>query len=248
MSRRVRHLNPAQCGAQIALDARYISGVADGAALDTWSARANSSISATASGSNRPTFRASSINGRPAVEFDGSDDVMALGAGALSLTNNAPSCMITSVVRADGTGDTTQMAMFLAAGSGALRIELRSSSSLGAVASSRSRRLDADTLTSVSAAGTTTTECVISSLCDWSGNSLIASRNGLQGASSTFASGAGNSSATNSTVVNIGAQNSTTNRVDGVISCVVVAVPIPLQPLRNRIRQSLGFSYSIATA
>lgn len=77
MRGRIRHLNPASAGATVALDARFLSGFADGDAVGTWTGRGGSSP--TASGSNRPTYKTNILNGQPVVRFDGVNDVMTDG-------------------------------------------------------------------------------------------------------------------------------------------------------------------------
>ena len=248
-NRRVRHLNPAQCGAQIALDARYISGVADGAALATWAARANTTIGATASGSGQPIYRASSINGRPAVEFDGSDDFMNLDAGALSITNNVPSCSITSVLVKTGAGDAQQNVIAISVnGSTNPRAALIARSTNLDVIRAQGRRLDADSTVTASSAGDSTSACVATARHNYASDKMESGLNGVFAAASIYVSGAGNTSATNSNRARIGALDPVTFRFLGRISAIVVAAPMLTTSLANRIRQSLGFSYRIATA
>jgi len=62
------HFNPATAGATVALDARFLTGFADGDAVGTWTGRAGTSVSPTES-TNKPTYKASVVNGRPAVRF-----------------------------------------------------------------------------------------------------------------------------------------------------------------------------------
>jgi hypothetical protein len=75
MHRRARHLNAKDAGARIALDARFLSGFSNGATVGTWTNRIGSS-NFTSSGTQQPTFTASSIFGNPALTFDGVDDKM----------------------------------------------------------------------------------------------------------------------------------------------------------------------------
>lgn len=66
--RRHRHFNPAHAGASAVLDARFLTGLANGDQVTTWTARAGSSPTQ-ATPSSRPTYAASIINGCPAVAF-----------------------------------------------------------------------------------------------------------------------------------------------------------------------------------
>ena len=77
------HFNPATAGAVVALDARFLTGFADGDPVGTWAGRAGTSINASSSGPARPLFTIgiSEIGGQPAARFDGADDIMTLGVG-----------------------------------------------------------------------------------------------------------------------------------------------------------------------
>lgn len=66
--RRQRHFNPAHAGAVSSLDARFLSGFANGDQVTTWTARSGSSPTQ-ATPSSRPTYAANGINGCPAVAF-----------------------------------------------------------------------------------------------------------------------------------------------------------------------------------
>jgi hypothetical protein len=69
LNRRHRHFNPASAGAGVALDARTLTGLADGDPVSSWS-RAGS-ITLTASGGARPTYKVAIQGGQPTVRFDG---------------------------------------------------------------------------------------------------------------------------------------------------------------------------------
>ena len=69
-------------GLIIHLDASSIVGISDGAALATWpDSGPNGYDLDQATSERRPLFRASAIGGRPAVEFDGANDNMAVSFG-----------------------------------------------------------------------------------------------------------------------------------------------------------------------
>lgn len=67
MSRRQRHLNPRHCGATLALDARRISGVADGASVSSWPG--TTAVQNDATAVIAPTYQARWNGGSPAVRF-----------------------------------------------------------------------------------------------------------------------------------------------------------------------------------
>lgn len=75
MNRRVRHLNPVNMGATLALDARSIKGLADNAQMSSWTGKSGSTASATqATSGNQPIFKTSILNGNPVVRLDGNND------------------------------------------------------------------------------------------------------------------------------------------------------------------------------
>jgi hypothetical protein len=76
MHRRARHFNARDAGATLVLDSRFITGLADGDPVSTWSDRSGNGYDATGSGSARPTFEANEQGGCPTVRFDGSNDTL----------------------------------------------------------------------------------------------------------------------------------------------------------------------------
>lgn len=249
MHRRVRHLNPAQCGAQIAMDARFITSLADGDPVSTWSSRAPATIQATQTLTSRPTYRVNSIGGRPALEFDGSNDFLAFDAAGTNLMNGVPSIMATVVVKIDGANDANQNTLWWSTNGGVTQARFGPQARVGssAVARIQSRRLDADSQINGSTTGNTATACIAGYIGDPAGGGdFFSAVNGINGAATNYAA-TGNYSATNSAAANIGAISTTVNRLDGFIAAVVVMTPMPAEPVRRRIRHSLGFSFRIAT-
>lgn len=70
MRARHRHLNARDAGAEIVLDARFISGLSDGSALTTWADRSGNGNDASKSSPAGVIFEEEAINGLPGVEFD----------------------------------------------------------------------------------------------------------------------------------------------------------------------------------
>ncbi len=250
LNRRVRHLNPAQCGTgcQVVLDARTITPQTDNTTLETWVGRSGTSINATqATALQRPVYRSSSISGRPAVQFDGASTNYNLAA--LAVTNGASSGMAIGVVVVDAISDNPANMLFTSTGTGSTstRWSVRASVATAA-ANSAWRRTDAGSAATTANTGTTSATCVLQSFADWANNALVTSVNGVDGATQTNPDGAGTVSATNALACRIGALSSSVNRLGGRIGAVVIAVPALPAPLRKRIRQSLGYSFRIATA
>lgn len=250
MRLRVRHLNPARAGAQVALDARYITGISSGAAVQTWPARANTTISADqGTTASRPTM--SAINGAQALNFDGVDDAMNFSAGGLSLTNAQSSLWATAVASCDAVGDATQVVVWISNGTatGNSRASTRSYNASAFSASATGRRQDADASAAVSGTvGNTGVPCILGGMFDWSGNSVRASCNGVESTGTAYSSGAGTQSATDALSARIGALSTTSSRHKGRIGAVILACPIPSNSVRKMIRNHLGFSFRIATA
>jgi hypothetical protein len=252
MGRRIRHINPAHCGAQIALDARFIAGVANGSPLSSWTSRAPATISVTqGTGGNQPTFRASAVNGRPAVEFDGLNDVMVFDAAAAALTNNVASCLFLMAISDTNLsgGDANHVPLFLTVGGVAnARVGLAIARTSG-ILSATGRRLDSD-VSAASSAGLTisaSAPAIVSNNSDWANNQLTIRRNGVTGSPATYSSGAGSTSATNSLQANLGAISAGGSRFPGHICVAVGFVPLPSQAVANRIRHHVGYSFHIAT-
>lgn len=250
MSRRIRHLNPAQCGAQIALDARFLSGIADGADVSTWTSRAVATITASQGTlANRPLYRLSGINGQPAVDFDGSNDIMSLSAGANTLTRNAASCDILCPALKDGNTAANSIAVFFSTGDSTSETRLNLTTRVSSVdnVNGSTRRLDSDASATVSGnAGTINSPSIAEVNARWSTGTINSAVNGVKGTDGTLPS-SGSTSNITSLASNLGALPASSVYLDGRLGAVVVAVPAFSAPLRSRVRQSLGFSFRIAT-
>lgn len=72
MRARHRHFNARDIGAEIVLDARFISGLSSGSALTTWADRSGNDNDALRISAGGVLFQESAINGLPAVEFQSS--------------------------------------------------------------------------------------------------------------------------------------------------------------------------------
>ena len=76
MRARHRHFNPAQAGATLALDARYLNQ-ANASAVSSWPSRPSGSFTMEqGTAANQPTLQLAAINGQNAVRFDGTNDRM----------------------------------------------------------------------------------------------------------------------------------------------------------------------------
>ncbi|MFO0610222.1 MAG: LamG-like jellyroll fold domain-containing protein [Polyangiales bacterium] len=87
--------------------------LADGASVGTWAPVAGTPGNLTASGSARPTFRATgSPSGRAAVEFDGSDDEMSIAAPVFLPSGAAAGTLVAVVSRAKDNGSFSHIVQY----------------------------------------------------------------------------------------------------------------------------------------
>jgi len=101
--RRPRHLTPRPAGAAAVFDARFITGLADGAAVATWAdLTANARNATQATGANQPLYKTAIKGGCPVVRFDGTNDVLTTAA----FTLNQPSTMFVVYVVNDNNNRT----------------------------------------------------------------------------------------------------------------------------------------------
>jgi hypothetical protein len=85
MRARQRHLNKSLREASCAFDARFLSGFADGAAVDTWTDISSNARNATQStAANRPLYKTGIQASNPVVRFDGTNDNLQTGTFASS--------------------------------------------------------------------------------------------------------------------------------------------------------------------
>lgn len=250
MHRRSRHINPAQAGAQVALDARFITGQADNTTLQTWTSRAVATITASQSTvGSRPTYRNPSINGQPALVFDGSDDCYDFGAAALALTNGANSISALCVGQVTLAVDAVEYFLFISSGSssGASRFSMRPVDTSTLRVAGSFRRLDGDSNVITAQAGSPSNPCVSRIASDYTSGTGACSVNGGTAQSVAFSSGAGAGPSTDSLVARIGGASTSSQRLNGKISMVAIIKPSPSTSLLKRIRHHMAYSYKITS-
>ena len=101
MNRRVRHLNPANAGATVALDARFLTGLADGADVTSWAGRSGTSNTASENGTGtRPIYKTASGASRPTpvVRFQASARTLQI---ASVFASQPYTIMLVSAIRTD---------------------------------------------------------------------------------------------------------------------------------------------------
>jgi hypothetical protein len=86
------------------LDANDITGVADGGAVASWTAKAGNSTDTQGNTDKRPTLDVDGLNGRPAVKFDNTDDALVWGNGNLFSAKQAENTVLATAETATTSG------------------------------------------------------------------------------------------------------------------------------------------------
>jgi hypothetical protein len=106
MGRRIRHFNPAHSDAikgGTCIDARFITGVADGAGVQTWNSRSGGGHTYTqATSARRPIFTLRSQGGQPAVVFTASSQHWMSRSGTAVTSTMNPYTVFSSSTTAGG--------------------------------------------------------------------------------------------------------------------------------------------------
>lgn len=234
MSRRQRFLNPAHLGCQVALDARFITGIANGGAVATWTGRANTSINATqGTVANQPSFQTAGINGNPTVRFDGTNDVL-----SATPDPDFPYSIFVVVATSDANGtiasDSRITGSFLSEGLFTVSGNLNLSQQNGAAST-------------LSISSTSTNPMIATGT--FSGNNTSFSgtlrRNGATVAGPTAGTGVRDSTAV-ARVLRLGDVPGASFPLAGDISAVVLFPGTITDPVCKRIEQALSASFKIA--
>lgn len=99
-------LSPPSITSQVAVWWANDLALSDGAAVSSWVDRVGSFDAAQATGSRQPIYRSSGIGGHPAVDFDGTDDILRYAA-ANAVTTSTSGCVL-AVVLFDTVPDAVQ--------------------------------------------------------------------------------------------------------------------------------------------
>ncbi len=152
------------------------------------------------------------------LTFDGSNDVMSVAD--LGIFNaQAAGTLIASVKDANRTGgDASHRTIFINGATGNSRSLLGTRTAGGNNIAAQGRRLDADASTGQSFTASFDGLNYLVGSFVWGGNLIQLNLNGSAITSGTFVSGAGSTSATDSTIFNIGAESTASNRLQGIIT------------------------------
>ena len=205
------------------VDEPFSNGViSDYTSMRIWKDKSGNGYDATQTTSaSRPTYRTSQVNGKPTIQFDGTDDHLHLASGSLGILRNVSGATV--FVVAKYSTDLTQQSIFwFSNGTGAGQTRLQFRKSATNTFSVVGRRLDADTAQVVTSTTTNIGNYIVQSVRVDYQNTLLQQflNNTLDGESLSFQT-LGNTSDTDSLNAFLGSANST-NFLNGNIAEVIV--------------------------
>jgi hypothetical protein len=199
----------------------FTEPIDDGTAVRLWSDQSGNGYDATQSTTAaRPTFIASGLNGLPVVRFDGTDDVMSLGASALGMLRNVAGATVFLAVKYPA-NSSSNFPFAIRTNATGPRIQMLQSS--GNKFQTAGRRLDADSTITITSAQSVTTNAVIqTAFADYQNTILIQFINGtIDGENLSFQT-SGNTSNTDSNAISIGATAVPSFPLNGDIAEIIV--------------------------
>ncbi|HZU77741.1 MAG TPA: LamG-like jellyroll fold domain-containing protein [Dehalococcoidia bacterium] len=235
-------------GLALWLEARFITGLADGAAVASWpDAGPNGYTASQATGASQPVFRQGQLGGYSAVSFNGSSQYLALSGAGLGLLNGVGGVTLFIVCQSAASGSLQQA--FSASTPGASTQRLSAGLNSSGVQQVAGRHQDADGLVTVTG-GTVTTGawCVLTTRIDYLAATAQLYVNGSGAGSAAFGS-AGAVQATSSAAIAIGALcNGVANFWNGSLAAVILYTRALNTSERSQLEQSLGQQYGISIA
>lgn len=254
MRERVRHLNPATAGCQLALNADKIPG-ADGSLVDSWPSLPGGLVTPIAAGAARPTLDldATGGNGHAAVVFDGLNTWMDLGAAGKAIPN-ARTCIraalvVIALTGTDSTHNTLHLSQWATAGSASFALRTKQTTAL---CRQSARRINGDAETVSTGIAVPGTLCVCHGFADYAGvivtgGGARSGVNGTNAAAVAMPNALAPSQAGDVLAANLGAAGSagTTNRFAGRLFAAICSAPGVADPLWNRLLHHLGFLYGV---
>jgi hypothetical protein len=203
------------------VDEPFSNGViSDYTSMRIWKDKSGNGYDATqATSANRPTYRTNQVNGKPTINFDGSNDVLLSPSGAFGILRNVSGASIFVVYKAS-TDLTIQAPILITTNASTIRLDLRKNASN--LLATSGRTLDADTAESIASTTTNVGNYILQSVKYDYQNTLQEQylNNTLEGQNLTFQT-SGNTSDTNSAYISIGAF-ATSNYLNGAIAEIIV--------------------------
>jgi hypothetical protein len=195
-------------GLRLWLKADAITGLADGAAVGTWSDSSGLGNDATeGTGGFQPTYQTNEVTGLPCVRFDGTDDRLSIvPANMLAASNNAAGFTAFAYVNLSTASFASRDIYSISNGvdGTAVRIKFGQRAATLGEWSMSGRRLDADVAQNLVGNQTQTGWQLITVVSDWANDDAFIYRDGNLEASTTTWLTAGNTSATNALAARVG--------------------------------------------
>jgi DMSO/TMAO reductase YedYZ molybdopterin-dependent catalytic subunit len=197
-------------GLRLWLDASKITGLADGAAVTSWSDSSglgNDAVQAT--GTKQPSYQTNEVNGLPVVQFDGnSDDLAITNANALSVLNAASGLTVFTVCAPSTVNaNTRQLINWSTDGAtNTNRFKYGQRLTTSGVWALSSRILNADTQINNEGSATSTGYHILGAIMDYSANSATMRLDGAVDATGAAGTAAGTTTAANSLALTIGSR------------------------------------------
>jgi hypothetical protein len=198
----------------------FTENISDLTGVRIWKDKSGNGYDATqATSANRPTYRTNQVNGKPTINFDGSNDVLLSPSGAFGILRNVSGASIFVVYKAS-TDLTIQAPILITTNASTIRLDLRKNASN--LFATSGRTLDADTAESIASTTTNVGNYILQSVKYDYQNTLQEQylNNTLEGQNLTFQT-SGNTSDTNSAYISIGAF-ATSNYLNGAIAEIIV--------------------------
>lgn len=197
-------------GLRIDFNASSISGKVNADPISSWVEGVSGWNADQATTSKQPTYRTNVVGSKPVVRFDGNDE-LTLPAGALGLLNGKSGCSIFAVVSTAVVTVGTRTVFFIANNSTGARFRVFANATAGRLGAG-GRRLDGDTLASTLFAGSISanTFYVVGAIHDPSTANLKAYNGDSEEYNGTLSTTGATYSATDSTVVRLGANQAGT--------------------------------------
>jgi hypothetical protein len=199
-------------GLHLWLDASQITGLNNTDPVATWTDLSGFDNNATqATAGSRPLYRTNILNGLPAVRYDGIDDwLTVLGTDALAMTNNAAGVSVLAVANLSDalSASSRQIITFSTNTETNARMKFGQRNATTNFWDISGRKLDADTQQNLlGALNTQNNGQILTAVVDWANSNADIYRNGNSEATTSAWFTDGNTSATNSISVIVGAKH-----------------------------------------
>ena len=229
-------------GCALWLDASDAGSITEsGGLVSQWSDKSGNLRHHTASGSARPTTGTRSLNGRNVIDFDGSGNFLTGNAASLTMFKNVPYAGVFIVMAFDALNKNQYFFEHKGLGAGA-RFQIFQQPNTNIVLGAR--RLNADSLATVTTSAATTGPAIIAGIVDYTNSDAFLRRDGANLASSTSFLNDGNTEDANSDGHTIGGVSSLL--LDGYIAEVVVYNTALSTSDRARVESYLAAKWGIS--